>query len=107
MKENQRDEQGPQVRKLRLIKGGLWVLTPNTAPAAGHRIPKLKLVEEHRGQVGHQEATGRQARRPGSRREAEGGGQHHGWRGPDLTLACAAGRHLKEAAITKVPTITS
>ena len=45
MKENQRAEQDPPVRTLRLIKGGLWVLTPNTAPAAGHRIPKLKLVE--------------------------------------------------------------
>jgi hypothetical protein len=42
MKENQRDEQSPQVRKLRLIKGGLWGLTPKTAPAAGHRIPKLR-----------------------------------------------------------------
>ena len=46
MKENQRDEQSPQVRKLRLIKGGLWGLTPKTAPAAGHRIPKLRLVED-------------------------------------------------------------
>jgi hypothetical protein len=42
MKENQRDEQSPQVRELRLIKGGLWGLTPKTAPAAGHRIPKLR-----------------------------------------------------------------
>ena len=87
MKENQRDEQSPQVRKLRLIKGGLWGLTPKTAPAAGHRIPKLKLVEVTMAKPVTNKARGDKRRVRDLAVKPRAGANTKGGGGPNLMLA--------------------
>lgn len=107
MKENQRDERSRQVRKLRLIKGGLWGLTPKTAPAAGHGIPKLKLVEDPMARPVTNKARGDKRRVRDLAVKPRAGANTKGGGGPNLMLACATGQHLKEVTTTKAPTITS
>jgi hypothetical protein len=87
MKETQRDEQSPQVRKLRLIKGGLWGLTPNTAPAAGHRIPKLRLVEDTTAKPVTNQARGDKRRVRDLAVKPRAGANTKGGGGPNLMLA--------------------
>jgi hypothetical protein len=107
MKENQRDQQSPTVRNLRLIKGGLWGLTPKTATAAGHRIPKLKLVGDVMAKPVTNEARGGKRRVRDLAVKPRAGANTKGGGGPNLMLACATGQYLKEVTITKAPTITS